>query len=165
MILHLSAALAKKLRAPLSFSNMPVLQTGRADSWSADILKVQGRARMVLVMHDASQWPLLIPIEGCGTYEEFLQLLIIFMAGSYLAFDKPFDHENQEIIVTRRTNRTLIGYMNDAKRCSGLTAIMHLESRGSINWSEITDSLMNTPYSSKNGFFMPRDKFPDPRTA
>ena len=160
MILHLSAALAKKLRVPLSFANMPVLQTGRTDSWSADILKIKGRARMVLVMHDASQWPLLIPIEGCGTYEEFIQLLMVVMAGNYLAFDKPFDHANQEIIVTRRTNRTLIGYMNDAKRCAELRALMDLKERGSINWSEITDSLAKTPYNSKSGFFIPRDKFP-----
>jgi hypothetical protein len=160
MILHLSAALAKKLRVPLSFPNMPVLQTGRSDSWSADILKVRGRERMVLVMHDASQWPLLIPIEGCGTYEEFLQLLMVVMAGNYLAFDKPFDHANQEIILTRRTNRTLIGYMNDAKRCAELKAIIHIQDRGAINWSDITASLSKTPYNSKTGFFIPRDKFP-----
>ena len=160
MILHLSAALAKKLRVPLSFPNMPVLQPGRTDAWSADILKIKGKPRMVLVTHDASQWPLLIPIEGCGTYEEFIQLLMVSMAGNYLAFDKPFDHENQKIIVTRRTNRTLIGYMNDAKRCAELRALMDLKERRSINWSEITDALTKTPYNSKAGFFIPRDRFP-----
>jgi hypothetical protein len=115
---------------------------------------------MVLAMHDASLWPLLIPSEGCGTYEEFLQLLLVVMGGNYLAFGKPFDHGNQGIIVTRRTNRTLIGYMNDAKRCAELGALMDLEERGSINWSEIADSLTETPYNSKNGFFTPRDRFP-----
>jgi hypothetical protein len=160
MILHLSAALAKKLRVPLSFPNMPVLQTGRADSWSADILKIKGKARMVLVMHDASQWPLLIPIESCVTYEAFIQTLIIFISGNYMSFNKPFDPTNQDIIVTRRTNRTLIGYMNDAKRCAALNAILQLNKHGAINWSEITDSLAKTPYNSKDGFFIPRDKFP-----
>jgi hypothetical protein len=160
MILHLSAALAKRLGVKLSFADKPVLQPGRKDAWSADILKVQGRERMVLVMHDASQWPILMPIESCVTYEAFVQTLMIFMSGNYMSFHKPFDHDNQEIILTRRTNRTLIGYMNEAKRCAELKAIMHLENRQSINWSEITDSLITTPYNSKDGFFIPRDKFP-----
>jgi len=160
MILHLSAALAKRLGVKLSFADKPVQQPGRTDAWSADILKVDGKERMVLVMHDASQWPILIPIEGCRTYEEFVGLLMILLAGNYQAFDKPFDHENQEIILTRRTNRTLIGYMNDAKRCAEWKALMHLQNRQSINWSEITDSLITTPYNSKDGFFIPRDKFP-----
>ena len=85
---------------------------------------------------------------------------MVVMAGNYLAFDKPFDHANQEIILTRRTNRTLIGYMNDAKRCAELKAIIHIQDRGAINWSDITASLSKTPYNSKTGFFIPRDKFP-----
>lgn len=165
MILHLSAALAKKLRIPLSFSDMPVLQTGRADSWSADILKVKGRVRMVIVMHDASQWPLLIPIKSCGTYEKFIGVLLVSMAGSYQAIDEPFDHENQEIIITRRTNRSLIGYMNDAKRCADAMATMQLGSEGTIHWGKITHSLEGTPYHSKDGFIIPRNKFRNLRAS
>lgn len=160
MILHFSAALAKRLRVKLSFPDKPVLQPGRKDAWSADILKVDGKERMVLLMHDASQWPILVPIAGCKSYEEFIGLLLLMVAGNYRAFNEPFDHENQEIILTRRTNRTLIGYMNDAKRCAELKALMHLQNGEAINWSEITDSLISTPYNSKDGFFTPRDKFP-----
>ena len=159
MILHLSSALAKKLRVNLSFKDMPVVQAGREDAWSADILKVNGKERMVLVMHDASQWPILIPVEGCQTYEEFIGLLMIMLAGNYEAFNKPFDHKNQEILLTRRTNRTLIGYMNDAKRCADTMAGIQLESDGMINWSQITLSLADMPYNSKDGFFTPKDKF------
>jgi hypothetical protein len=159
MILHLSSALAKKLRVNLSFKDMPVLQAGREDSWSADILKVKGKERMVLLMHDASQWPILIPIEGCRTYEEFIGLLMIMLGGNYRACNRPFDHENQLIILTRRTNCTLIGYMNDAKRCAATMAGIQLEGDGRINWSRITLSLANTPYNSKDGFFTPKDRF------
>lgn len=159
MVLHFSSALAKKLRVHLSFKNRPISQMGREDSWSADIIKVNGKESMVLVMHDASQWPILIPIEGCRTYEKFITLLMIMLGGNCRACNKPFDHENQQILLTRRTNRTLIGYMNDAKRCASFTAEAQLEANGTINWSQIIHSLANTPYRSKDGFFTPHDKF------
>jgi hypothetical protein len=36
---------------------------------------------------------------------------------------------------------------------------IQLESDGMINWSQITLSLADMPYNSKDGFFTPKEKF------
>lgn len=52
MILHLSKALAKRLKCDLSFKDSKVAQTGREDSWSADIFRIPRAGAHALIMHD-----------------------------------------------------------------------------------------------------------------
>jgi hypothetical protein len=82
MILHLSRSLAERLRCPLSFPETKVTQSGRMDSWSADLLRLRGFGSQTLVMHDASLWPIIVPLDGCKSYETFLPTLLFHVEAS-----------------------------------------------------------------------------------
>jgi len=159
MIFHLSAALAKHLKVELTFAKDKIAQPGRVDSWSADLFTSRRHGKFIFVMHDASMWPILMPLKACRTYEEFLASLLRIIQQAYLSHGVSFDVANQNIIVTKRSNRSFIGYMNDAK--------FHLEVMAGENrnappdWPLILSDIARLPFNAKGVYFTPATKFSD----
>ena len=159
MILHLSHALAKVLKCKLSFPGDKISQTRRVDSWSADIFRIPRMGSHILVMHDASLWPIILPLAGCKRYEDFLQALLFHIEASYLSAGGHFDRSNLTVIATKRSNRSIIGSMNEAKCLLGHHVGGMIESSGEVDWAAARDQLAETPSTAVEGHF------PDKRFA
>ena len=113
MILHLSKELADRLKCSVSLQGMPVLQTGRLDAWSGHCFR-SGRMEHIMMMNDACLYTILMPARGLTSIDSFLKAFLPRVAEIWQRFDAEFDANNQEVIVLKRTNRSLIGSMNDA---------------------------------------------------
>jgi hypothetical protein len=113
MILHLSNALTKRLKCPVSFKGTPVIQANRLDAWSGHCFRM-GKFEHVMMMNDASLYTIVMPARGLNSINAFLSGFLPRVASIWSANGGQFDPLNQEIIVLNRTNRSLIGSMNDA---------------------------------------------------
>jgi len=159
MILHLSQALAKWLKCRLSLADAKVNQPGRADSWSADIFRIPRLGTHALIMHDASLWPIILPLSGCKSYEDFLRTLLFHIEASYLSVRGSFDRSNLTVIATKRSNRSIIGSMNEAKFLLGHYVGDKMDDSGEVDWAAASDELAQTPFTAVEGHF------PDKRFA
>jgi hypothetical protein len=159
MILHLSQALAKRLKCRLSLADAKVNQLGRVDSWSADIFRITRLGTHALIMHDASLWPIILPLAGCTRYEDFLQSLLLHIEASCLSVGGHFDRSNLSVIATKRSNRSIIGSMNEAKFLLGHYVGARTDDSGEVDWAAARDELAQTPFTVVEGHF------PDKRFA
>jgi hypothetical protein len=159
MILHLSQALAKRLKCRLSLADSKVNQPGRVDSWSADIFRFPRLGTHALVMHDASLWPIILPLAGCKRYADFLQTLLFHIEASYLSVGGRFDRSNLTVIATKRSNRSIIGSMNEARFLLGHYVGGSMDGFGEVDWPAARDQLAQTPFTAVEGHF------PDKRFA
>lgn len=153
MILHLSQALAKRLKCDLSFKEGKVAQPGREDSWSGDLFRIKRAGTHALVMHDASLWPIIIDLKDCRTYEVFLKALLINIEMSYALVGKDFDGANVTVMATKRSNRSIIGTMNNAIYLTTRRVEADMEAGTQINWAQVQSDLTRTPFMSLEGFF------------
>ena len=113
MILHLSKQLSDRLKCPISMKGVPIIQAGRLDAWSGHCFRI-GRIEHVILMNDASLYTILIPAKGLTSLEAFLKAFLPRVADAWQQFGAEFDSQNQEFVVLKRANRSLIGSMNDA---------------------------------------------------
>jgi len=77
----------------------------------------------------------------------FLPLMLARVAGLFGKHGLPFDASNQTVMILPRSNKSLIGAMNEAKliirdRCS-----YDMGHVGEINWQDLEKELNETPYS------------------
>jgi hypothetical protein len=148
MILHLSRALAKRLKCDLSFKESKVAQTGREDSWSADIFRIPRAGTHALIMHDASLWPLIMDLRVYKTYESFLQHLLLHIEASYMMANGDFDGANITVVATKRSNRSIIGSMNNAIYLIESYVEQAMTVDNEIDWLDVQSHLANTPFMS-----------------
>ena len=153
MILHLSQALAKRLKCSLSYQESKIAQPGRPDAWSADLFRVPRAGAHALVMHDASLWPIIIPLQECPTYHTFLKALLIHIELSYAFVGREFDGADVTVVATKRCNRSIIGSMNNAIYLVTSRVEGAMTAGEEINWSDIQSDLSQTPFMSLEGFF------------
>ena len=153
MILHLSQSLAKRLKCSLSYQESKIAQPGNPDAWSADLFRVPRAGTHALVMHDASLWPIIIPLHECRTYHAFLKALLIHIELSYALAGREFDGANVTVMATKRSNRSIIGSMNSAIYLVTSRVEGALAAGEEINWSEIQADLSQTPFMSLEGLF------------
>ena len=158
MILHLSQALAKRLKCNLSFKHARVTQPGREDSWSADMFRIPRAGTHALIMHDASLWPIIIDLKDCRTYEAFLKALLIHIEMSYVIVGRNFDGANITVVATKRSNRSIIGSMNNAIHLVLCRVDDAIAAGEPINWPDIQAGLGQTPFMSLDGHF-PHEAF------
>jgi hypothetical protein len=115
MILHLSNALIKRLKCPVSFEGSPVIQAGRLDAWSGHTFRL-GRIEHIILMNDASLYTVVFPARGITSLTTLLNAFLPRVASIWRHNGGKFDLLNQEIIVLKRVNRSLIATMNEAIR-------------------------------------------------
>jgi hypothetical protein len=116
MIIHASKDFSKRFKCEVSGEGHTVLQTGRLDAWSGHVFRI-GRISFVLLMNDATLYAIIIPAKGLTTLPALLKVLLAHISDLWARHGATFDPENQTVIVLPRTNRSLIGSMNEAVKC------------------------------------------------
>lgn len=113
MIFRVSAAFAKQFKCDLSQVGENVSQERCLHSWSCHFIRVR-RKPLVVAMHDATLYTLILPVSGIKGFPEFRPKLLRRIGEIWMRHGADFDPDNQTVIMLSRTNRTLIGSMNDA---------------------------------------------------
>lgn len=117
------------------------------DSWSAHVFKL-GRTPVVLFMHDASLWHVIIPAKGITKLENLLRIFLARVREVWGHHGAGFDNENQSVIFLPRGNRSLIGSMNEAIFQIRAFVETGFDLDDSQNLTEVEDLLQRTPYSA-----------------
>ena len=146
-IIHASQAFTKRYRPELSLPGEKVPQLGRLDAWSAHLVRI-GRKPVVLFMNDASLWSIIIPATGLTTLEKLLPVLLGRISEVWSAHGAGFDAANQGVVFFSRSNRSLIGSMNDA--VSQIRFVDETDRMGGreMNWVEMETYLNRMPYGA-----------------
>ena len=148
MVIHASAKFATRLRCQVSAPNRRHIQRGKIDCWSADILRAYGVGDCALMMNDASLSMVVVPLKGVKTFEAFLELFLHRAARLFSEAGGTLEIRNQTVVVLRRTDRQLIGTMNDAR----LHACAEIEGQwsetGSIGLDQVEERLNEIPFSA-----------------
>lgn len=105
------------------------------------------------MMHDATLFTILVPLDGVRSFEPFVTRFLTRVATAWSSFGASFDSQNQNIMVLKRSNRSLIGSMNEAKWLLEGDVIHHLESTGQVDWIEAERQMNNVPYSALEEHF------------
>jgi hypothetical protein len=152
LILHASRAFVKRYRCDLSLEGRPVEQGGLINSWSGHFIRV-GPTPLVLMMNDATLWSIIIPVKGVTAFPVFLPILLERIEEVWNGHGASFDAGNQMVGVFRRTNRSLIGSMNEAVRLLRFDAEDARAGGIEPDWREFESDLNNTPFMAMNPSF------------
>lgn len=147
IVIHASREFAKRYRCQLSLPGEKVAQTGRLDSWSAHFVRV-GRIPLVVMMNDATLWAILIPATGLTTLEKLLPVFLTRVAEAWAAHGAAFDPLNQSVAFFPRSNRSLIGSMNDAIFHIRCEEEMARDGGRSMDWTQMEARLNRMPYGA-----------------
>ena len=99
-------------------------------------------------MHDASLWPILFEVKGVTKLEDLLPLFLERVMDLFRAHEHVFDAKNQSLIFLPRSNRSLIGSMNDAINTLKFHA-QDFQSMGKTNiWLGLEAFIVKTPFSA-----------------
>jgi hypothetical protein len=147
MIIHCSKDFTKRYKCRLSAFEGGAAQSGKMTSWSAHFFRIHSTP-LVLLMHDASLWPILIEVKGVTKLEDLLPLFLERVMDLFRAHEHVFDEKNQAIIFLPRSNRSLIGSMNDAIKTLEFHS-QDIRSRGEVvNWLGFEAYITKTPFSA-----------------
>ena len=113
MILRASAAFTKRFKCQLSHEGERLPQARRLDAWSCHFVRT-GRKPLVVAMNDATLYTLIFPVTGVKGFPELWMRMLGRIAEVWMKHGAEFDPNNQTVIVLPRTDRSLIGSMNDA---------------------------------------------------
>jgi len=147
MILHASKAFTEHMKCKVSGPNRRLPHHASLDSWSIDYFKVTKGGAYALVMNDASLSTIIIPLKGIKTFEVFLPLMLARVADFLGRYGLPFDASNQSVIILPRSNRSLIGTMDEAKVLIQDSVYYDVNHVGIIDWESLEQELNETPYS------------------
>lgn len=147
MILHLSNQLARRLKCRFSLDGMQVLQPGRLDAWSGHSFRV-GRIEHVMMMNDASLYTILLPAKGLTSIDSFLKAFLPRVREVWQRHGSDFDSNNQEVVVLKRANRSLIGSMNDAIKAVQFYDVYDREDHPGYKPMDIEERLNMVPYKA-----------------
>jgi len=147
IIIHASRDFAKRYQCQLSLPGEKVEQAGRLDAWSAHLVRIN-RKPLVMMMNDASLWSIIIPATGLTTLEKLLPVFLERVAEVWCSHGVAFDPSNQNVVFFSRTNRSLIGSMNDA-----ISQMRFVEEGARLDgkpmdWGEMEDYLNKMPYGA-----------------
>ena len=147
MIIHCSKDFTKRYKCRLSTVAGETQQPGKMTSWSAHFFR-SGSTPLVLFMHDASLWPILFEVKGVTKLEDLLPLFLERVMDLFRAHEHVFDAKNQSLIFLPRSNRSLIGSMNDAINTLKFHA-QDFQSMGKTNlWLGLEAFIVKTPFSA-----------------
>lgn len=142
MIIHASQDFVRRYKIRTSVVGADSRQSRRIDSWSSHVFKM-GSTPLVLFMHDASLWSLIIPATGITRSERLLPVFLTRVQEVWSLHGSTFDAQNQSILFLTRTDRSLIGSMNDA-----IQHIKLLSRSYDLTLKQIEEYLQSTPFSA-----------------
>ena len=145
MIIHASRDFAARYKCRMSQVGDDAAQTGRIDAWSAHFFKFRSQP-LVLLMHDASLSPILIEAKGITKLDVLFPLFLARVQDLWRAHDRAFDCQNQSMVFLPRSNRSLIGSMNDAIHHTKFHAEEARIQGRTIDWVEIEHFVHVLPF-------------------
>jgi len=113
MVLRVSADFTKRFKCELSFAGEKVPQERRLDSWSCHFIKL-GRKPLVVAMNDATLYMIILPATGLKGFPALWVVLLERIYELWRRHGAELDPANHTVVALNRTNRSLIGSMNDA---------------------------------------------------
>ena len=146
-IIYASARFVKRLKCTVSLSLDKPTQAQTTDGWSGDILKVSRAGGVAVMMHDASLATIVVPLKDIRRFEEFLSKFLRNVAELWELHGATFDAANQNVLVLRRNNRSLIGSLNNAKQLIEFTITDQMEAGQAIDWNEAQQLTNETPFT------------------
>ena len=157
MILYASQSFVKKIGCSVSWPDQKPVQGQTMDGWSGELLKVHGAGHAVVMMHDASLATIIVPLKGVRSFEMFLPIFLPRVAEMLGSVGRIFDPANQNVVVLRRNNRSLIGSMNNVKELIDFTMFDQIEKGVPIDWNKAEHFINHTPFSLID-YEMPTEK-------
>ncbi len=100
------------------------------------------------MMNDASLYTILMPARGLTSIDSFLKAFLPKVAEVWHRFDSEFDAQNQQVIVLKRTNRSLIGSMSDAIQSAKFYHEFNLNKTYSFGPTDLEERLNMAPYKA-----------------
>lgn len=147
MVIHASKDFEKRFKCDVSMKGQTVLQAGRLDAWSAHCFKI-GRKSALLFMNDASLYSVLVPAAGLHGFHAALEILLERVARIWARNGASFDPGNQSVIVLPRSNKSLIGSMNEAIRCVTCKHEYRYGCDPNVEWITYENGLNDMPYKA-----------------
>ena len=147
MILRVSAAFAKQFQCEVSQPGAELPQERRLDAWSCHFIRVR-RKPLVVVMNDATLFTLILPATGVKGFPELWLKLLGRIGEVWTRHGVDFDQDNQEVLLLSRTNRSLIGSMNDAILLIRFYADDAWDERREFDLGEMEARSNQTPYKA-----------------
>ena len=147
IIIHASRDFAKRYQCELSLPGEKVVQAGRLDAWSAHYVRIN-RKPVVMMMNDATLWSIIIPATGVTTLAKLLPVFLQRVGEVWASHDAEFDPSNQNVVFFSRSNRSLIGSMNDAVSQMHFSERMAREENRPMDWNEMETYLNRMPYGA-----------------
>ena len=147
MIIYASKIFVTKLKCLVSLSKHRPTHLQAFDEWTGDLLKVKQRELAAVMMHNDSLATVIIPLRGIRRFEEFLPLFSRKVNQLLKTFGASIDEANQNVLVLRRTNRPVIGSLNDAKQLIEFGVIEQLDNREPLGWDKAAEFINHTPFS------------------
>jgi hypothetical protein len=146
MVIHASKEFTKWFRCKISLKGQPVEQGRLLDHWSADVVQLRSK-RLVLFMNDANLWSTIVPMEKFMTLDRLLTKFLARTAEVWARHGAPFDAANQSLYFLKRSNRSLVGSMNEAIHL--IHAVSHDEG-ANLSWPRMEEQLNRMLYSALN---------------
>ena len=146
-IIHASKNFVTKLKCSVSLSKHRPTHVQAFDEWTGDLLKVKQREMAAVMMHNNSLAAVIVPLRGIRSFEEFLPLFLRKVNQLLKTFGASIDEANQNVLVLRRTNRPVIGSLNDAKELIEFEVIEQLDIRQPLDWNKAAEFINRTPFS------------------
>ncbi|MEM1083565.1 MAG: hypothetical protein AAGI48_05545 [Verrucomicrobiota bacterium] len=147
MVLFVSAAFEKKFGCPVSHAGECPTQTGRMNAWSCHFVRI-GRKSVVVAMHDASLFTLVLPTAGMRGFDGFLVRLVERVGEKWIRRGLPFDPNDQRVMVLRRSDRSRIGSMNDMVQMMRFYHELARDEGSEVDFAEMERRSNETPYKS-----------------
>ena len=142
-----SKAFIERFNCTISWPDQKPVQGQAMDAWSGDLLKVSRIGEVAVMMHDASLATIIIPLKGVRHFEVFLPIFLRRISEMLGSRGRIFDPTNQNVVVLRRNNRSLIGSMNNVKELIDFTMFDQMEKGEPIDWNKAEHFINHTPFS------------------
>lgn len=156
MIIQASKDFTNRFKCRLSLAKSTLRPAPSPDAWSAHLFRL-GSSPFALVTHEMTLWSFIIAAKGITTAEGFLKEFLPRVAEAWKARHAEFDASNQSIVFVRRSNRSVIGTMNDFIWLIRVNAEAAFEEGKPWNLPEMEESLRRTPCGAL-GYDRPVDK-------
>lgn len=150
MLLRASAEFVKHFKCKVSHRGKPVKQERRLDSWSAGLVEFRGK-HVVLLMNDATLFSKVIPSTAGMTFERFANEFFKRVLVEWDLRNAALGEEHLSIIVLKRSNRTLIGSMNEAAATLHMHASYETKPGEEADWNHVEMVLNGIPFSALGG--------------
>ena len=104
--------------------------------------------RSVVVMNDATLYTLILPATGVKGFPDLWMRLLARIEEVWARNGLAFDPNNQSVIMMARTDRSLIGSMNDSIKLIRIYDDVAREEKAELDLMEMERRLNETPYKA-----------------